>query len=426
MSEAPPSRPRLLDPTSSFYRWSIMVAVGLMLFGSYFAFASISAISQLLIEQEGYTATEVGLMDSLYSWPNILGTVLLAGILIDKFGTRTMSFILSGLVVLGALIVAMAPGLIGILIGRAVLGAGAEALIVCQSAILTKWFRGKELGLAFALAVALVRLGSLASQNLETAIANHYGGVSAALWFAALMCMLCVVFVVYYAVMEKAAEGKVELAVAPAGEKMVFADILKFDSRFWYILILGAAYYGGIFPFCSLAQDFFHDKWGIEAETGARILSILTLCSMTLAPVIGWVMDGVGKRATLIACGAFLMVPAHLCMGVGDLHPLYPMILLGLSFSLVSAALWPSVPLVVEKRAVGTAFGLIFMVQNIGLAVFPVLNGALRDATASYAASQLMFAILGAVGLVFALLLLRADRRAGGVMQTETKQTAGG
>ena len=197
-----------------------MISAGLMLFGSYFAYDSVAAISQLLINQAGYTATQVGMMDSLYSWPNILGTVLIAGFLIDRFGTRVMSFILSGLVVLGAVIVAIAPSFIVLLIGRAVLGSGAEAMIVCQSVILAKWFKGKELALSFGLALTFMRLGSFASLNLETWIANNYGGISAAFWFAAFMCIFSLIFVVYYVVMEKAAEGKVKLAEPPAGDKV--------------------------------------------------------------------------------------------------------------------------------------------------------------------------------------------------------------
>jgi MFS family permease len=402
-----------------------MIAAGLMLFGTYFAYDSIAAISQLLISQEGYTATQVGMMDSVYSWPNILGTVLLAGILIDKFGTRTMSLILSGLVILGTVIVAIAPSFTVILIGRAVLGAGAEAMIVCQCAILTKWFKGKELALAFALALAFVRLGSFASLNLETAVANRYGGVGAALWFATIMCIFSLVFVIYYAVMEKAAEGKVELAAAPAGDKMVFSDILKFDSRYWYIAILCVAFYGAIFPFRSLAQDFFFDKWGIIPQTGGRITSILILFSMILAPLIGHAVDKIGKRGSLLVLGTFLMIPAHLCMGLWGLHPVYPMVVLGVSFSLVSAVLWPAVPLLVEKKTVGTAFGLIFMIQNIGLAIFPVLNGALRDTTKSYASSQLMFAGLGMIALTFAVLLFASDRNKGSVLEREVMRKPG-
>lgn len=417
MGQATPNQPRFLNPASTAYRWSIMIAAGLMLFGSYFAYDSVAAISQLLINQAGYTATQVGMMDSLYSWPNVLGTVLIAGFLIDRFGTRVMSFILSGLIVLGAVIVAIAPSFTVLLIGRAVLGSGGEAMIVCQSVILAKWFKGKELALSFGIALTFMRLGSFASLNLETWIANKYGGISAAFWFAAFMCIFSLIFVVYYVVMEKAAEGKVKLAEPPAGDKITFSDIKKFDSRFWYIVILCAAFYGAIFPFRSLAQDFFFDKWAIEPETGARILSILIFFSMILAPVIGQLVDKIGKRGTLLTLGTFLMIPAHLSMGVWDLHPVFPMIILGFSFSLVSAVLWPAVPLIVEEKAIGTAFGLIFMIQNIGLALFPVMNGAMRDATESYTSSQLMFASLGLIGFIFALMLLRADRRAGSVLE---------
>ncbi len=425
MSEPSSVRPRLLDPASTFYRWSIMIAAGLMLFGSYFAYDSIAAISQLLIDQAGYTREQVGLMDSLYSWPNVLGTVLIAGILIDRFGTRIMSFILSGIVVLGTIIVAIAPSFTVLLIGRAVLGTGAEAMIVCQSVILAKWFKGRELALAFGLALTFMRLGSFASLNLETWVANNYGGISAAFWFASIMCVFSLVFVIYYVVMEKTAEGKVKLAVAPAGDKITLADIKKFDSRFWYIVILCTAFYGAIFPFRSLAQDFFFDKWAIEPETGARIVSILVFFSMILAPIIGRTVDKIGKRGTLLLLGTFLMIPAHLSMGIWNLHPVFPMIILGFSFSLVSAVLWPAVPLIIEEKAVGTAFGLIFMIQNMGLALFPWLNGALRDATESYASSQLMFASLGLIGLIFAILLLRSDRKQGGVLELEVMKKTG-
>lgn len=422
MSEAA-SRTPLSDPIPGAYRWIVLVTTGLMLFGSYFAYDSISAISQLLIEQEGYTATQVGLVDSLYSWPNILGAVLVAGILVDKFGTRAMSVIFSGLVVLGAVVVAAAPSFIAVLIGRATLGVGAEALAVCQMAILHKWFRRKDLALSFGLALVFLRLGSVASQNLETAVANHHGGVSAALWFAAIMCMVSMVFAVFYVALERAAEGKVEL-VAKGRDELVLADISRFDARFWCVLVLVTACYCGILPFRALAQDFFHDKWGIVPATGASLVSILSLSSMILVPAIGYAVDRRGRRATLLVWGAALMIPAHLSLGFANLHPLYPMMILGLSYSLVAAVVWPAVPLIVGSERVGTATGLIFMIQNIGLAVFPVVNGALRDATDSYASSQLMFASLGLIGLAAALLLRGADREAGGALEKKSDAEA--
>lgn len=138
---------------------------------------------------------------------------------------------------------------------------------------------------------------------------------------------------------------------------------------------------------------------------------------MFLAPFAGGLVDRVGRRAALMVLGSLLMVPAHLVMGLTDVPPVFPMILLGAAFVLVPACVWPSVPLIVDEARVGTAFGLMTAFQNLGLLVFPYLNGTLRDQTHGYTASQIMFSALGAVGLLFAILLLRADRREGGRLE---------
>jgi MFS family permease len=142
--------------------------------------------------------------------------------------------------------------------------------------------------------------------------------------------------------------------------------------------------------------------------------------SMLFAPFAGRLVDRVGRRATFMVVGSLLMIPAHLAMGWTMTTPAISMIVLGAAFVLVPAAMWPSVPLVVEKDRVGTAFGLMTAVQNIGLLAFPYLNGTLRDLTHGYRWSQTMFAGLGVLGLVFALLLLAADRRAGHVLERPT------
>jgi MFS family permease len=146
---------------------------------------------------------------------------------------------------------------------------------------------------------------------------------------------------------------------------------------------------------------------------------------MILALPIAWAVDKkIGRRCTLLLLGTLLMIPAHLSMGLWDLHPVYPMIVLGVSFALVSAVLGPTVSLIVEKEVAGTAFGLLFMVQNIGLATFPVLNGYLRDDTGSYVWSQMMFVGLGVIALVFAILLFASDRNKGSVLERRTMQKA--
>jgi MFS family permease len=142
--------------------------------------------------------------------------------------------------------------------------------------------------------------------------------------------------------------------------------------------------------------------------------------SMLFAPFAGRLVDRVGRRASFMVLGSLLMIPAHLAMGWTMMSPAISMIVLGAAFVLVPAAMWPSIPLVVEQERVGTAFGLMTAVQNVGLLVFPYLNGALRDATSGYGWSQTMFAGLGAAGLVLAILLLAADRKAGHVLERPT------
>jgi MFS family permease len=159
-------------------------------------------------------------------------------------------------------------------------------------------------------------------------------------------------------------------------------------------------------------------------STAGGISSIIIFASMVLAPFAGRLVDKIGRRASLMILGALIMIPSHLAMALTRIYPVYPMLALGAAFVLVPAALWPSVPLIVRKERVGTAFGLMTAIQNIGMAVFPLLNGLLRDLTKSYTSSMLMFAGLGVCGLIFAILLKRADAREGGALESVPKKSA--
>jgi MFS family permease len=152
-------------------------------------------------------------------------------------------------------------------------------------------------------------------------------------------------------------------------------------------------------------------------STGGGITSIVIFASMVCAPFAGGLVDRIGRRASVMVLGSLLLIPAHLVMGITHWNPIPSMIVLGAAFVLVPAALWPSVPLVVEASRVGTAFGLLTAIQNVGLMVFPKVSGYLIDTTRDYTATQVMFSALGVVGLVFAVLLLRADKRSGGVLE---------
>jgi MFS family permease len=297
--------------------------------------------------------------------------------------------------------------------------------------MLARWFKHKEMAMAFGVQLTVSRLGSLFAFNTGELFTSYFGSFRYALLAAVGACALSLIGNLGYIVMDKRGEKALSLRDESAGDKIVFKDIKEFKPTFWYVTFLCLTFYAAVFPFQSLSTDFFHTKWGIALtapssggflarvfsnllhifSTSGGITSIIIFASMILAPFAGRLVDRVGKRATFMIAGSLLMIPCHLAMGLTKIYPVYPMILLGFSFVLVPAALWPSVPLIVRSERVGTAFGLMTAIQNIGLGLFPLLNGLLRDKTGNYVASQVMFASLGLVGLVFAVLLKRADRR---------------
>ncbi len=426
-----------IDPTKSAYRFAVLFFVALLTYGSYFAYDSLGAIAPLLIKALGVGREQIGATYSAYSIAAIF-TVFLGGLIIDKIGTRRASLLFSSLVVLGATIVAMANSMAVIYVGRIIFGMGSEALVVAQSAILARWFKGKELALAFGIALTLSRLGTIFSFNFEASIARHFNSFRAALWAAVIFTLLSLGANIIYVIMDRYGEKFLSLREEGAEEKIRLRDIKEFPRAYWYVVLLCVTFYSAIFPFSALSTDFFHTKWGIPltlkqhatgvlgaiknffvgiVKTAGGITSIIMIASAVLAPIFGWMVDRVGRRATIMLIGSLMMIPTYLLMGFTSIYPAWPMIVLGLAFSLVPAAMWPAVPLIVREERVGTAFGLMTMIQNIGLMVFPYLNGKLRDMTHTYTASMVMFATLGFFGFIFALLLKREDRRMGGLLE---------
>lgn len=422
-------------PATRAYRFALLCFVGLLTYGSYFAYDVVGALAPTLMGAWHTTQEGIGSLYTAYSVAAIF-TVAFGGYLADRIGTRLAGILLAAVVASGAAMVALAPSLEVATLGRFIFGAGSESLIVTQNAMLARWFRGKELALSFGVTLAIARLGTLFSFNSASATANRFGW-QAALWIAVLLCVVSLLCALVYWLMDRKGERALGLAEAGAGDKIVLADVRKFTTSYWFVVLLCVTFYSAIFPFTALSTDFFHEKWGLPLTTGgggsffAAVFrdflhmfstapgtsAIIIFASMCFAPFAGGLVDRIGKRASLMILGALLMIPCYLVMGFTMVPPRYPMILLGAAFVLVPAAMWPAVALLVDKNRTGTAYGLMTMIQNIGLALFPWLNGRLRVLTHTYEASMVMFALLGATGFVFALLLKRADGRAGRVLE---------
>ena len=428
-------------PTRPIYRFTNLLFIASLTFGSYFAYDIVGAIAPSLVEALNAKRATVGTFNTMYSVAADPGAPLrrrsdrqagdpqgqphLLRPRLRRRGHRLAGRSASPL----------------IFVGRFIFGAGSEPLVVAQSTMLARWFRNKELALSFGVTLTVSRIGSLFAFNNGRAHHEIFRQLRYALLAAVAACAVSLVGNLFYIVMDKRGEKALDLRDEIAGDKIVFKDIKEFKPTFWYVTFLCLTFYAAVFPFQSLSTDFFHTKWGIAltapssgsflaqvfnnflhiGSTAGGITSIIIFASMILAPFAGRLVDRVGKRTTFMVAGALLLIPCHLAMGLTRIYPVYPMILLGFSFVLVPAALWPSVPLIVKPRCVGTAFGLMTAIQNFGLGAFPWFNGMLRDKTGDYVASQIMFASLGIVGLIFALLLKRADRREGHVLDAGPK-----
>ncbi len=417
-----------IDASGKPFRIVLLLVVCFMIYGSYFAYDSVGAIEDYLMEKMGIGQKQIGLMYSMYSWGAIC-TLLISGWLIDRLGTRASSMIFSSVVTIGAVIVAASRDVFFIHTGRFVFGAGSEALIVAQSAILARWFKGRELAFAFGAGITMGRLGTIFSFNTEALIAEKLGA-SGALWVAAGLCGLSLVTNVIYVFMDRYGERFVSIPKPTVTEKLVFKEIFQLGSVYWYLTFVCLFFYSSIFPFTALSTNFFHEKWNLPltVDEGASFLagvfanfrhmtstapgttSIIVFASLVFAPVAGTLIDRIGRRIWFMFWGSLLAIPAFLLLGLSDLPPILGMVLLGAGFVLLPAALWPSVPLVVEGERLGTAYGLMTLIQNIGLMLFPWLNGLLREETNSYTASMLMFSCLCGLALVLVAILLARKR----------------
>lgn len=393
-------------------RWLILVLMGLAIFGSYYAYDAVSPIADYIIKGMGITRAQYGLLFSYYSLPNFI-MVLLGGMLLDKIGIRKAGNLFAFLCAVGVLTTAAGTSYQVMLLGRLVYGLGSESLIITINKVLAKWFKRKELALAFGLNITVARLGTFAALNSSARIQAWSGSWRMALWVAAVIMFVSFVLFLVYSGLDKAKERFFAQKVEGAEEeKFIFRDMFKFQPSFWYVSLLCMTFYSAIFPFTAFSTVFLQTKFGVNAVLGGALTSLVITASMIFTPLFGLVVDKFGRRGTMMIVGSLMLVPAHLVLGLTRVYPAIPMIVLGMSFSLVPAAMWPAIPLMVEEKRLGTAFGLMTLIQNIGLTVFPWIAGKITDISGGdYTRAMVMFASLGFMGLIFSIFLKLAEKK---------------
>jgi MFS family permease len=402
------------SPPKSF-RWVVLILISLAMFGNYYIYDAISPMADLLATQLGFSDSNIGLLQAIYSIPNIF-MVLIGGFIIDRLGTKKSTVIFALLCMLGAVITAATPKLEIMAAGRLVFGLGAESLIVAVTTAIAKWFKGKELSFAFGINLTIARLGSFAALNSPSWASKAFENWQGPLIISVFFGVICVAGAVLYWGLETRAHRVYQIDSAGETDKVVFKDLFGFGKSYWYIVLLCITFYSAIFPFQTFAVKFFIEAHGTTREFGGFLSSMLTLFAMIATPLFGLLVDKVGRRAQFMMYGSLLIIPVYLIMAYTHLSLYIPMAMMGIAFSLIPGVMWPSVAYIVDQSKLGTAFGLMTMIQNIGLAGFNLMVGWANDYTGASAANpggytlgMWIFSSLGFFAFIFAFLLHRSE-----------------
>lgn len=440
---------KLSDSKSA--RWTALVIVSVTMMFGYFFTDVMSPLEPLLTAAKadgglglGWTSDEYGFFSGAYGYFNVFLLLLFfGGIILDKFGIRFTGIMSTILMFGGALIKWYAvshdfDGTIAVpffgsyhtqvvfaATGFAVYGVGCEIAGITVSKVIVKWFTGHELALAMGLQVALARIGTAGALALALPFAKAMGGVSASVGLgAAMLCAGMIAFIVY-CIMDKKEDASAAAVQSEPEEGFKFSGLgtLFCNRGFWYVAVLCLMFYAGVFPFLKFATKLMVMKYNVPEATAGLIPAMLPFGTIFLTPLFGSIYDKYGKGATLMLIGSTLLTLVHITFALplnSWVLAIIVMIVLGIAFGLVPSAMWPSVPKIIPMKLLGTAYALIFYIQNIGLALVPVWIGKVNQAntmadgkTIDYTQSMTIFACFGAIAIVISLLLIMEDKRKG-------------
>ncbi|XP_053213890.1 major facilitator superfamily domain-containing protein 1-like isoform X2 [Panonychus citri] len=422
---------RLSNPKYSLHRYIVLCVLCLINLGNYYIYDNPGALSTEIIRDLGVTTSQYTTLYSLYSWPNvILG--LFGGYLIDKvIGLRIGTLVFSSIVCLGQLIFALGAFLNAfplMQVGRFVFGLGGENLSVAVNAYAVSWYKGSELNMAFGLMMSISRLGSTFNFNTMVPIYNYiqnsYSGykcLGLALLVASLFCFFSLIMGVLMAYFDRRAEKILKKEPPKAGEEMKFQDILHFGVDFWMVSGICVLYYLTIFPFISLGTIFFLRKFGVTEAKADQINSSVYTISAVISPILGIIIDKVGRSIFFVFLGTCVTLLGHSLLAFTFVNPWVGIICLGLGYSTIACALWPMIPDIVPEFRLGTAYGVVQCVQNLGLALANMAAGQIVDSL-GFLALESFFIISLVLCLILIIFLFLSNFNKGGLLNISAKK----
>lgn len=439
---------------SRFARWTALILIALTMFFGYMFVDLMSPLQSMIEVQRGWTSDVFGMYGSSEFILNVFGFLILAGIILDKAGIRFTGELSASLMFIGACIkyYAVSDAFIGsgietwlnswwvtlpasaklASLGFMIFGCGCEMAGITVSKAIAKWFNGKEMALAMGLEMAIARVGVFAIFSISPWLANMAPAtVVRPVAFCTVLLLIGLMTFTIFTFMDRKLDKQIGLSSKDddiSEEEFRVSDLGKiFGSKvFWIVALLCVLYYSAIFPFQRFATNMLQSNLGISATTAADIFRWFPMGAAAITPLLGSYLDHKGKGATMLIFGALLMIICHLTFAF--VLPAFPstllaygaIILLGVSFSLVPAALWPSVPKIMETRYLGSAYSLIFWIQNIGLCLFPAIigyvlkvsnPGHIEGTAYNYTYPMLIFASCGLAALILGFWLKAEDRK---------------
>jgi MFS family permease len=400
---------------SPVYRWLVLVVISLAMFGNYYVYDSVAPIADMLKADLGFSDENIGQLYSVYSIAAVV-ILLIGGVVIDKFGTVKSTILFGAICAFSGVLMAVTSDLNVMLASRVLLGLGSEPLIVAITTALAKWFKGRELSFAFGINLTIARLGSVAADWSPTWAKWAYDSWQLPLVVAAVIGGLCIISPIGYGALEGIAKRRFGLGKAEETDKLVLSDLFKFDRSFWFVVALCVTFYSAIFPFRSFSIKYFIEAWDMARDVAGQYNSVLPLAAMIATPLFGLMVDKMGKRALFMMAGSFLLMPVYVMMAY-QVTPLWvPIVMMGIAFSLIPAVMWPSVAYIVHERRLGTAYAVMTLVQQIGVAAMNWIIGRTNDAAGASAANpdgyipmMWIFSVCGFLALAFAALLRKQE-----------------
>ncbi|CAF0723152.1 unnamed protein product [Brachionus calyciflorus] len=422
---------KLCNPRKAFFRYFALIFMCLLSFGSYFCYDNPAALQDNFKKDLKITTATFTAFYSWYSWPNVV-LCFLGGYLIDRvFGIRLGAMFFSTLVLTGQLVFAFGAlwNEIWLMnVGRFIFGIGGESLAVAQNTYAVAWFFGKELNLVFGLQLSIARLGSTVNLIVMGPIYDAIGKtktgyecLGTALLIAACTCVFSLGCAGILAILDKRRTNVVPSEPIKAGDEIKLSDALKFPLPLWLVFIICVAFYCAVFPFISLGKVFFISKYDFSPVTANSADSIVYLISAFASPICGFLVDLVGFNTVWVTGAIAATIGSHLLLAFTFINPFVAMILMGVSYSLLAASLWPMVALIVPKHQLGTAYGLMQSVQNLGLACISLLTGIIVD-EAGYFVLEVFFLGSLCIALLCAFTLYFVDSYRGGILGVSKKR----